>query len=786
MKSMEEIYNQVAQPKKRSMDEIFNQVSGGFDMNKVMSEANAPKGLPKGLTSGAGDEIAGVLTDAPVTLASGAANLLGARQSQVTNPFTNKQIPGAGYGPEGQELGALDTAKQIGGAGLETAANFIAPGAGKGVLEASKFGLKAMLPKIGRGAVVGAGTGAAQGFGAELRETQDVGEATKSGLLTGLLGGTIGAGTAGIGAKMSRASGNMINDLQAAKASNDFAKIAEIEASPEYSSILKANGFDNPDVVKTSIDDSVARVKKTILEEQNAMSPSKVQIRNDIKDGAYDDAIKEVLADYNNYGGNLDDVQRARQIKTKQYQELREQIAKDLSGTDLDPFKNISAGEMKARVWDNLSDTIKRDLVEGPKAQQFISDYLDTQLAKGNSMERLDFLRMSGNQDWQKTSTGAQIQTAIANASRGAMDDIVLALERSSADGDLVKVLKDYIELNRLYGVSKQAEKLQRELGTALNKKKGINRLTNMLAGVGLGSSMGNPFAFYAGAQLSDWGQRALNNTLEARLLKNYASKVANTSGYKASSEVPDALKRLVGVDKKLKQNKQAEKLLADQEAAKLSERTYTPDSELPTIQMGAAPKSRFSKPEKDMPNIAYGAAPFGLTGLMEKFKQGGTQTYDRQEELAKEGKYEIDGNIVTNEDLKELGAILHGEVSNTKDKDKMLKEITTIADIAFNRMNDKEWKGKSLSEILTQEKQFQAKGNTPYNEYKTDAEATTTDARVKREVVNNFIESIKQGVYRNKNRPNTTDLLYFHDKKDNVRTFKTYNDLKKAIKDIK
>lgn len=835
MKSMDEIYNSMAgQKPKRSMDEIFSQVSGGYDMNKVMSQANQPQGLPSSLTSGAGDELAGVLTDAPVTLASGAANLLGAGQSEVTNPFTGKQLPGAGYDAKGNPLSGFGTAKQIGGAAVETAANVVAPGAGKGVVEASKYGLKTLLPKLAKGAAYGAGTGFGQGFGSELRESQDVSDALVSGGVTGLAGGVIGAGTAGVAAKVSRNAGRIVEDLQAAKAANDFEKVAEIESSPDYINILKANGFNDPKAVQDSINDAVIGVKKTILDEQTAMSPSKVQIRNDIRQGLYDDAIKEILADYNNYGGKLDDAQAARQAKTKQYQELREQIARDLSGTELDPFKNISAGEMKARIWDNLSDTIKRDLVEGPKAKQFINDYIDTQLAKGNSMERLDFLRMSGNKDFEKTATGAQIQTAIAQASRNAMDDIVLALEKSGSNPDLVKVIKDYVELNRLYGVSKQAEKLQRELGTALNKKKSINRLLNMLGGVGLGSATGNPFAFYAGAQLSDWGQRALNNTIEAGVLRNYASKIGKSVGDKATKETPDALKRLLSVDKKLSQKKQAEKLLADQEAARVAEMTYTPENKLPTIQMGAGnvpqkidntpsidienlvpetppvkpkpslyeaytpeselptidaggtPKSKFSKSSKNLPNISYGAAPVGITGLMEKIKSGGTDTYNRQEELAKEGKYEIDGKTVTNDDLEELGAILYGEASSTKSNDALLKEVKTIADIAFNRMHDKEWKGKTLKQILTQEKQFQAKGNVPYREYLSGKEPTTKEAKEKKKVIDDFIQSVKSGLYKNKTRDNMKDLTYFHDKKDEVRTFKNYSELKKALKDIK
>jgi len=141
---------------------------------------------------------------------------------------------------------------------------------------------------------------------------------------------------------------------------------------------------------------------------------------------------------------------------------------------------------------------------------------------------------------------------------------------------------------------------------------------------------------------------------------------------------------------------------------------------------------------------------------------------------------YSVRKNLSVSEDeLKELAAVLFGEVGN-RPLDKKLTELRAITNIALNRA---EKEGKTLKEVLQSPNQFQAYLGKQYNSYKSGKASNSVLEKEKIKAVEAVIDEIRKGKLKNTVGDN---LSYAHLKDDTLRLYKDWSEQKKDLKNIK
>ena len=141
---------------------------------------------------------------------------------------------------------------------------------------------------------------------------------------------------------------------------------------------------------------------------------------------------------------------------------------------------------------------------------------------------------------------------------------------------------------------------------------------------------------------------------------------------------------------------------------------------------------------------------------------------------------YSVRKNLSVSEDeLKELAAVLFGEVGN-RPLDKKLTELRAITNIALNRA---EKEGKTLKEVLQSPNQFQAYLGKQYNAYKSGKASNSVLEKEKIKAVEAVVDEIRKGKLKNTVGDN---LSYAHLKDDTLRLYKDWSEQKKDLKNIK
>lgn len=176
-----------------------------------------------------------------------------------------------------------------------------------------------------------------------------------------------------------------------------------------------------------------------------------------------------------------------------------------------------------------------------------------------------------------------------------------------------------------------------------------------------------------------------------------------------------------------------------------------------------------------------YGGLPFlGLFGKKDKVDTQDKLPDPKTHPLLKDGAYHYprENTRVVERELPELGAILFGEVGN-RPLDKKLLEARTIANIALNRM---EKTGKTLTEVLQEDKQFQAYKGKQYQMYKNGT-ATDPLSKEKIKAIEQILDELRQGTLKN----NIGDSQSYSHRKDNtLRVYKDWAEQKKDLANIK
>jgi hypothetical protein len=126
-------------------------------------------------------------------------------------------------------------------------------------------------------------------------------------------------------------------------------------------------------------------------------------------------------------------------------------------------------------------------------------------------------------------------------------------------------------------------------------------------------------------------------------------------------------------------------------------------------------------------------------------------------------------GVSVTDKDMDAIRPLIYGEVSN-RTPDKQTLEANVIFNTALNRMKEYQRKGqnKSLEEVISMPKQYQAYGGPQYQEYHAPSNPVSS---AKRQQIDAIIDGIKEKVKKGEHVDNTEGAYYYiHEKDGKIR----------------
>lgn len=765
-------------------------------------------------------------TNLPTSVGGGFQNALraGGRELGMNTPavpsnpsvLTGSPVAPIGYNEQGQELGPIRTGVQAAGAGLEALSYAGLPEL-KYLASVGKVNpvVKQLLSGGFKTGIQGAEFMGGQSLRTNPENTPEAILKAGEGFGYGTL---LGTGLAGYGAAMNRLTGaskNVVSRLDSAQGNPE--KFQQILNEPETQTAIKSMGIDSPQRLQGLADDAYKQFTGSV-EEHYKTNNSMVR---KIKDNTSKEDLHTVMEYASDHpfeikGGKLVTQKTSDAILADQ-KKVGESMSSILDGMDMAgintsiPRTTLESDIM--RELDRIGSTPQGSSINKATAFKQAMNMMDNQVGKSDMvpMKAQANLKIAANERYPmdaERNTKEAAGEALGNAIRAHHDAII---ERGAATGALdSKAVQAYKDLNTVWGKLDRAAEASDIIAKTTTPPKKPRFMPEIIAGLASGGY--NPIVYW-GTQGS---AHAILNAMDRQILLGRYTP----SGFKAT---PSQTKGLLNAVEATKadiashiENQTAQKMLAEQSIkdaeSAISRRGLSATPEVPDnynlgqdIQMGSTPQSKYKvdtglpevtgapkvyankneyesyTPANKLPTINMAAGATGLGSLGELLK--GKDTFNRNEDERKNGIYRVNGKKVVEDDLKELGAILYGEMSNGRTPEQYKEEALKIANIAFNRMNNKEWRGKSLKEILQQDKQFQAKGNKPYTEYLNGASATTTDAKTKLKAINDVLDVIRKGdTIASANR----DLNYFHDKNNDVRTFSDYKNLIKNISKMK
>jgi hypothetical protein len=518
------------------------------------------------------------------------------------NPITGESSLPVYKDEKGNVMGAGGTTLNTLGTLAEAGLNAVVPGEGtalKTALLADGL-LPTLLKGFKSGTKLGLGFGAATGAQG-ITDASDGSQWGQAALTTGL-GGLIGGPLGLIGGLLSNAANSRLRKTFM----EDIQKGLSMEESPAIKEVANVLGMNTPEAVARTRQDSIDQIYKEIT--QSTRNPIQNIDAQMTTDPAYKDDVLGTLIDNisvgDTFGKNRVNWSGTTKALTEK-EELLNQALKDVQDADSNGMR-VSTGLTPDSLLNYIqtaasSVTRDKDVVNDvvAKASSKIAQY-----TKNGSitLDGLNALRDIGNDLYRAGDpTGSAMSLAIKRYTQdvlanpqsfGLSEKVVNAIN----DNDLIWNELRKIKLTKTFLKKWAPETLLKDTGFA-----------RQLAGaVGFGVSNGNFFGYLGAQALTD---KILNSAAKSKMMKLYGNAFTKMGADKASGDLRKGLMdNIAAIGKEEMEKRQAaQKKSIIKDLAKMKEKEvadakysppnqnlyepYTPESQLPTIQMGRTSK---------------------------------------------------------------------------------------------------------------------------------------------------------------------------------------------------
>ena len=769
--SLDEIYG-----KKPSLDEIYSAPAATYTTPKLEEPVND-------FIKGTADFI----THPFVQLGLGAKNILSpsAEDTKSYTGLSGQEYDTPGY-RNGVEQGGVETAKQVGGAGLQAASTVLPFLKGAGAVMASKPILS------------GLGLGYAQDVGANLEEGK-TGLGTVTPGMNTVVGGGLGVAgkvlgkvltptaklqeealLGGLGEQMNRTNKarNAFSNNTITRTTDEGAKtITPIDtitskevAIPEINSTggtAKADWTKGIEEMQKHYDDAAAKQASDLVasgktfNKKEILTSAEQQIQQaDISELAKTKVLKEIEDNIDALSTKYNDMIPAnildneRRFANREFKKNRIDSDRILGDTYRDAVANYTG----------VGRTNLDKMQEYVAALNFMNA-IDGSIVKGGGLGRY-FAQLIGSSVGSSVGLpgiGPIIGAAGGNAVAKGVQKLTFVSPTAESKAAIAKFIK------KMGGSTKDIKNIEdiipvtpKPVTPTVPKPEPVEKVKAVPATktkpTGYGKGLGALVA--AGVLTAEQASAASSPT--PGQVGSMAQRIARILTAKGHEEYRrDNSDIVFGNEVGNVKNYDSEgNLVSEFEAGK---QIYPPKKEVKETKPEAKPET---KPEKNTTNTKDSKKP--------------------KVDTKSDKEYTIPGRTAKpkEKDLEELGAIIYGEISN-RSLDKQILEARTIANIVLNRMENHEWKGKGVADIVLEHKKnakypaFQAKDGKQYRDYKTN-NATDTS---KLAAISKVIEEVRSGTLENKIG---NDLMYAHMPGDTIRVFKDWNDMQKNLSKIK
>lgn len=530
---------------------------------------------------------------------------VGPNSNLGTNPITGENAMPVYQDAQGKTMGPGASALNAAGTIGEGLINVAAPGSGSAV---KNVAIEGIIPSLIKGFKSFTKTGLGYGAATGAQEFTDAGDAGQYGNLA-LQTAIGGAGGAALGLGGGLISGIAQGPLRKAF-TNDIQNGLNMESSPAIRQVAKDLGLDTPEAVAKARQDSIEQVYKEIT--QSTRNPIQNIDAQMVSDPQYRDDVLGTLIDNlsigDTFGKNRVNWSNTTKALTDREKAFNEALA-DVQGLEQAGNKvntGLTPGSLEQYVRDAaMSITRDEDVINDivTKAASKIG-----QKAKGGNvtLDGLNALRDISNELYQAgDKTGNAMSLAIKKYTQdvlgnprafGISDKVAQAIN----DNDLI-----WNELRKIKTTKSFLKKWGPE---TLLKDTGFARQLAGAAGFGL--SNGNFFGYLGAQAVAD---KLLNSTARMKMMKLYGNAFSKMESDKIGGELRKGLMdniTSIGKDEMMKKQaaqkkniikdlaKMKEKSIADAKYSPPNQELYTPytpDSKLPTIDMGKTLKGKKS-----------------------------------------------------------------------------------------------------------------------------------------------------------------------------------------------
>jgi hypothetical protein len=488
-----------------------------------------------------------------VTIGGGVLNAAtqaigGQPQATYSNPLGTQQ-DAAGY-RNGQQLGAWDTAKQVGGAALEGLSYAVGGPEVKGALETGKAGILPYLKEAGKAGGKMMGLSSA---GSSLQEGDSIPLAAGKGLLGYGTGYALGGLSGLAAAKYNKASGyspEIFNNLDDAVRAGDTASVAKITSSPEYQKYVAANKYDD-----NAVNTSVKNIRKSIDEGiDNSYGVAKMT-RTEKADMLTDDGIKAMLEHAQNTKNPIADTKIALENKANDLMDEALNPVIDKIRTEKLPLVPLD----RQSLIDNFNSQLDKSYITDLDKQK-IRDYVDTLINtqnKGAEFGVVDagIIRRDANFDFTNPKNKGAVSRILGNTMR----DALTKAENTATDPATKAIIAHINAVNKEYSRLMQGVDVVDLMARFPGQKP--SELLNKAAGFfGAGASGNNPLAYLGAHRITNTAQNMMIRSKTGKLFGDLSSK----SGPISSSELIGNAQRILNNVGRVSQN-------AEMRAASLS-----------------------------------------------------------------------------------------------------------------------------------------------------------------------------------------------------------------------
>jgi len=528
--------------------------------------------------------------------------------------------------------------KTVGGAGM-TALNLASFGKGKAVSEGFQGVGKYAVGKFDGplSGLVRAGAkevpfGAGYGASIAMSEGGDAGDVALSTLGGGALGFAGGATLKGVSNQIAKSEGitaKLITDLDTAVQSGDDAKIKAIMESPAYKKLISSNKYDN-----AAVSESVTKVRKSIEEGiDNSYGVSKLT-RTEKAENLTDDGIEAMMEHAQNTNNPIADTKLALENK-----------ANDLMDTALNPIIDKVRNEKLPLVpldrqallddfYARLDKSYITDL-DKQKIKDYVATLINTQ-NRGNPFGIVDagIIRRDANFDFTNPKNKGAVSRMLGNVMRDALN----AAEKNATDPQTKAIIAHINAVNKEYSRLMQGVDVVELMARFPGQKP--SELLNKAAGFfGAGATGNNPLAYLGAHRLTNTAQKTMLRAKNNALFGDMSGKAGPITSSELIGNTQRILKNVAGVSETRTAQQAAEQ--ATREAAirknnavnKLLN-TITPkrDADLPVIEMGPKPVSKYATVDpklpaaKGAPNV-YGDFSAETKSYMDMYDKNGVKT---------------------------------------------------------------------------------------------------------------------------------------------------------------